>query len=142
MKKIKLLLPFIALSFPVIAMAIDKPGSGRISDLDGTAIDLLVGAPGGVVEPLDKRRTQPDKNAVIDMAQFLDYDYSSEENCEADLSWQDAEDPQPEQPLPDESESISDMIDEIEDFENQQSESSEPEIDSNITDYVETEFKL
>lgn len=110
------------------------------SELDGTAIDLLVGTPSGVKEPLDARRTKPEPNIDNDLSEFLNYDPTFEENTEADLSWQDAEETNRE--IDDEAGSIKDLIDEIEDFEAQTDNDSQVEFNDNISDYVETELKL
>ncbi len=110
------------------------------SELDGTAIDLLVGTPAGVTEPLDERRTKPEANVDHDFSEFLNYDPTFEENTEADLSWQDAEETNRE--FDGETGSIKDLINEIEDFEAQTDSDSQVEFNDNISDYVETELKL
>lgn len=113
-----------------------RPGS----ELDGTAIDLLVGTPTGVNEPLDERRTRPEANVDHDLSEFLNYDPTFEENTEADFSWQDAEENNRE--FDAETGSIKDLIDEVEDFEAQTDSDSQVEFNDNISDYVETELKL
>lgn len=114
--------------------------SERSTELDGAAIDLLVGTPAGVVEPLDERRSRPDTSQNFDFSEFLNYDSDSEENSEADLSWQDAEETQ--FSGENEDSSINDLLTEIEDFESQEKEKSAEDFDDNISDCVETELKL
>ena len=109
-------------------------------DLTGTAIDLLMGTPEGMVEPLDQRRNsfKPDQN--LDFKDFLDYDSTFEANSQADFSWQEAEETDDES-NPD-GENLIDLISEIEDIENQQFDNGTREINDNISDYIETEIKL
>ncbi len=111
-----------------------------VSNLDGSAIDLLVGTPDGVEEPLDERRTRPEPIIDHDFSEFLSYDPTFEENTSADLSWQDAEETSGEDDA--ETGSVKDLIDEIEDFEAQAENDSQAEFNDNISDYVETELKL
>lgn len=140
MHKKFLLLFFLATLLTSSVIAGEKSPKGRVADLDGTAIDLLVGAPGGVVEPLDERRTRPLQQTELDFSKFLDYDTSFEEADTNEITWQDGEEPQfaPE----DENENFIDLIAEIEDYENQQYEGNETEIDSIVADNIETEMKL
>ena len=59
--------------------------------LQGNEIDLLVGAPTGVVEPLDTRRTRIPEEKKVDYSGFLEEDFQSDATL-ADPGWIDAED--------------------------------------------------
>lgn len=114
--------------------------SDKSADLNGTAIDLLMGTPEGMVEPLDQRRNSFKPVTDFDFRDFLDYDSASEENSQADFDWQDAEESGDENNL--DSENLIDLITEIEDIEGQQFDSGTSEINDNLSDYIETEIKL
>ena len=88
------ILLIIVLLAPIMASA-----SQTSSDilLDGSDIDLLVGAPAGVSEPLDTRRTRVTTGNLYDYSGLLDEDFQSEASF-ADLDWSDAE----EQPVDEE----------------------------------------
>ncbi len=88
------ILLIIVLLAPIMASA-----SQTSSDilLDGSDIDLLVGAPAGVSEPLDTRRTRVTPGNLYDYSGLLDEDFQSEASF-ADLDWSDAE----EQPVDEE----------------------------------------
>ena len=88
------ILLIIVLLAPIMASA-----SQTSSDilLDGSDIDLLVGAPAGVSEPLDTRRTRVTPGNLYDYSGLLDEDLQSEASF-ADLDWSDAE----EQPVDEE----------------------------------------
>ena len=107
--------------------------------LSGNEIDLLVGAPVGVEEPLDSRRTRVDESIRHDFSNLLEEDFNSEAEL-TEIDWSDAEDTNVE---PDQAESM--MIDllaetgELENFDfSEESETDE----ANSIDNVETEFKL
>lgn len=107
--------------------------------LSGNEIDLLVGTPTGIVEPLDNRRTRVDESISHDFSNLLEEDFAAAGNL-SDLSWADAED----MPI-DPSQAEAQLIDllaetgELENFDfNENCENEE----ANSTDYVETEFKL
>ncbi len=106
--------------------------------LQGNEIDLLVGAPTGMVEPLDTRRTRIAEEKKVDYSGFLEEDFQSDATL-ADLGWIDAED----QPV-DESmteEQYLDLVDETEEIE-KTGEEDAAKTDVNSTDSIETEFKL
>lgn len=62
--------------------------------LSNNEIDLLVGTPEGVSEPLDSRRNTITKDNQIDYSKFLDENALTDES-NTDLSWEDAEDAVP-----------------------------------------------
>lgn len=62
--------------------------------LSSTEIDLLVGTPEGVSEPLDSRRNTISKENQIDYTNFLD-DNALTEETKSDLIWEDAEENAP-----------------------------------------------
>jgi hypothetical protein len=134
MKKI-LLLIFICL----IATSLRAESPGSI-DLDGSAIDLLVGAPEGVVEPLDERRTRVEEDEAVDFSSFLSLDSEFETANSEYIIWQDAE-----EDLPSKDEQTTtylDLISEVEDMDDENFTDFEIESDSNISDSVETGLKL
>ncbi|MBQ3644806.1 MAG: hypothetical protein II961_09435 [Candidatus Riflebacteria bacterium] len=57
-------------------------------------IDLLVGTPEGVAEPLDSRRNTITKDNQIDYSSFLTDD-ALPENSKLEIEWKDAEDSNP-----------------------------------------------
>lgn len=106
--------------------------------LSGNDIDLLVGTPTGVVEPLDAKRTVIAEQNRFDYSGFLEDDFQADDGF-ANLDWSDAE----EQPVAEGAteEQVLDLLSETEEIE--QSETSEPaKSDANSTDSIETEFKL
>lgn len=106
--------------------------------LNGNDIDLLVGTPTGVFEPLDAKRTPIPEANRFDYSGFLEDDFQADDGF-ANLDWSDAE----EQPAGEEQteSQLLDLLSETEEIE--QSESDEPvKSEANSTDYVETEFKL
>ena len=107
--------------------------------LSGNEIDLLVGAPAGVDEPLDARRTRVDESIRHDFSNLLEEDFNSETEL-SDIDWSDAEDTNID---PDQAESILiDLLAETGELENFDfSEDSETD-EANSIDNVETEFKL
>lgn len=79
------------MNFLLMIMLVVAAGAGassRQTVLDGKAIDLLVGAPDGVVEPLDARRTQIEvsKDKINELLVDDSYDLAV-----ASFEWQDAE---------------------------------------------------
>ena len=62
--------------------------------LSGNEIDLLVGTPEGISEPLDSRRNSITKDNQVDYAKFLDENALSDVT-DTDLEWKDAEDSAP-----------------------------------------------
>lgn len=114
--------------------------SGAVTKLTGTSIDLLVGTPEGIDEPLDERRSRPEPVYDHDFSEFLNYDITSEENSEPDLSWCESE--ENEITLEENHEEINDLLTEIEDLEAQENENFQSDFDDNISDCVETELKL
>lgn len=107
--------------------------------LSGNEIDLLVGAPVGVDEPLDARRTIVDESIRHDFSNLLEEDFNSEGDL-TDIDWSDAEDTNID---PDQAESLLiDLLSETGELENFDfSEESETD-EANSIDNVETEFKL
>jgi len=107
--------------------------------LSGNEIDLLVGAPVGVEEPLDSRRTRVDESIRHDFSNLLEEDFNSETEI-TEIDWSDAEDANID---PDQAESLLiDLLAETGELENFDfSEESETD-EANSIDNVETEFKL
>ncbi len=62
--------------------------------LTGSEIDLLVGTPEGISEPLDSRRNSITKDNQVDYSKFLDENAMTDEGS-TDLNWEDAEDLSP-----------------------------------------------
>ena len=62
--------------------------------LSNSEIDLLVGTPEGISEPLDSRRNSISRDNQIDYSSFLD-ENALIDNSQADLTWEDAEDNPP-----------------------------------------------
>lgn len=62
--------------------------------LSGSEIDLLVGTPEGISEPLDSRRNTITKDNQVDYSRFLDENAMTDE-VSTDLTWEDAEDLSP-----------------------------------------------
>lgn len=107
--------------------------------LSGNEIDLLVGTPTGVVEPLDARRTRVDESISHDFSNLLEEDFAAEDSF-SDISWSDAEDTHL-----DSTQAESQLIDllaetgELENFDFNEIYESE---EANSSDNIETEFKL
>ena len=131
----------------VLLLATSLPGLAQTPDnaghlLSGNEIDLLVGAPTGVAEPLDTRRTRVDESVNHDLSNLLEDDFASESGF-VGLDWSDAEDASPD---PGQTESqLLDLlaetgeIEELGEIEIGEDAKSEDVIS---TDYIETEFKL
>ncbi len=106
--------------------------------LQGNEIDLLVGAPTGVVEPLDTRRTRMPEEKKVDYSGFLEEDFQSDASL-ADIGWIDAEDQPVDEGMTEEQ--YLDLVNETEEIEKTE-EDDAAKTDANSTDSVETEFKL
>jgi len=106
--------------------------------LQGNEIDLLVGAPAGVVEPLDTRRTKLSEEKKVDYSGFLEEDFQSDATL-ADLGWIDAEEHPVDEGMTEEQ--YLDLVNETEEIEKTE-EDDAAKTDANSTDSVETEFKL
>lgn len=96
MKSYLLRLFIMVLSFSALIQAVvyaAKPTDKKESNLtlSGTEIDLLVGTPEGIAEPLDSRRNGISKDNQVDYSGFLDENALSDEMV-ASMSWEDAED--------------------------------------------------
>ncbi len=96
MKSYLLRLFIIVLSFSAFIQSVvyaAKPTDKKESNLtlSGTEIDLLVGTPEGIAEPLDSRRNGISKDNQVDYSGFLDENALSDEMV-ASMSWEDAED--------------------------------------------------
>lgn len=128
----------------VLLLALPASGSAQKSNskefmLSGNEIDLLVGTPTGVVEPLDTRRTRVDESVRHDFSNLLEDDFATGSGFEA-LDWSDAEDTSPE---PEQIESdLLDLLDETGEIENLESTGETPNEELISTDNIETEFKL
>ncbi len=82
--------------------------------LSNNEIDLLVGTPEGVGEPLDYRRNKITKENKVDYSSF--FDDNALDNTDVDLEWKDAEEVEPnEYQLENQ---YSDLVDETEELEN------------------------
>ncbi len=113
---------------------------GEVSNADiflsGNEIDLLVGTPTGISEPLDNRRTRHNPLENADFSSFLedDTDYQVEF---AEMDWSDSEDQQMSE---DQAEStLLDLLSETGELESDEF-STDNEL--NCTDKIETEFNL
>jgi hypothetical protein len=62
--------------------------------LSGNEIDLLVGTPEGISEPLDSRRNTITKDNQVDYSKFLD-DNALSNDTDVNLIWKDAEEQAP-----------------------------------------------
>ncbi len=128
------------LSIMFILLPLFLSGATTSSDLllNGNEIDLLVGAPTGIVEPLDSRRTRLEEEKQYDYSTLLEEDFLSDARFE-DLGWNDAE----EQPADDDltEAQFLDLISETDDFEESELKKG-TKTESNSTVSVETEFKL
>jgi len=128
------------LSIIFILLPLFLSGATTSSDLllNGNEIDLLVGAPTGIVEPLDSRRTRLEEEKQYDYSTLLEEDFLSDARFE-DLGWNDAE----EQPADDDltEAQFLDLISETDDFEESELKKG-TKTESNSTVSVETEFKL
>ncbi|GAB4271368.1 MAG: hypothetical protein Kow0029_08960 [Candidatus Rifleibacteriota bacterium] len=126
-----LLLSLLAnISFAATGETTDK------AKLSGNEIDLLVGAPEGIIEPLDLRRTRFEDKTQEDFSSFLDLDQSIE-SFDEEITWTDAED---QSDLKEKSEATYlDLVSESDDIEAEEIEEMEEGFDSNLSDSVESE---
>lgn len=110
--------------------------------LSGNEIDLLVGAPTGIAEPLDQRRTRHAPGSGPDFSGLLEDDLNADITF-AELDWSDAEDGQVNE---DQAESqLLDLISETEELEKSDTEVSDNLPDANdaiSSDNIETDLKL
>lgn len=112
MKFVKYLL-LLLLAFPGCAYGSQNAAAELL--LSGNDIDLLVGAPEGIVEPLDQRRTKYGASNNQDFSGMLEDDLQADISF-AELDWSDAEDKQPSE---DETESqLLDLLSETDELEN------------------------
>lgn len=128
------------LAFPAMAMA----GTNIAAELllSGNDIDLLVGAPVGIAEPLDQRRTRHDPINKQDFSEFLEDDLSGDLSFN-ELDWSDAEDAQVSD---DQAESqLLDLLSETEELEKSDSKLDDAQTDNDDAisfDNIETDLKL
>jgi hypothetical protein len=146
---IKLLMASVFCIVPFIAMA---AAAGSELFLSGEDVDLLVGTPAGVSEPLDSRRTILAEEDRIDYSNMLEEDFS---DCSgfAIQEWHDAEEIMPDETLTEsqyldlvsETNELEELSNEsnavAEYFEENASDTSE-ENDENIQEQIETEQEL
>lgn len=93
--KTNILLIVIGLAVLITSAAYSKEyANSKKPLLSGTEIDLLVGTPQGISEPLDFRRNNITKDNQIDYSGFLD-ENGLTEDLTADIPWEDAEDSAP-----------------------------------------------
>ena len=84
----------IAFSFYNYCFADNKNDFKDSKLLSGSEIDLLVGTPEGISEPLDSRRNNITKDNQVDYSKFFD-DNALSESTESDFEWKDAEESVP-----------------------------------------------
>lgn len=110
--------------------------------LTGNDIDLLVGAPLGITEPLDQRRTRHAAGSGPDFSGLLEDDLNSDVSF-AELDWSDAEDIQVNE---DQAEAqLLDLISETEELEksdNTVADDLPDTSDAISSDNIETDLKL
>ena len=82
---------FIVLSLCNYCFAERRDDNKKANLLSVNEIDLLVGTPEGVAEPLDSRRNKFTKDNKIDYSCYLDENALTDDTS-LDLSWEDAED--------------------------------------------------
>ena len=82
--------------------------------LSSNEIDLLVGTPDGVGEPLDYRRNKITKENQVDYSSFFDDD--ALENTNVNIEWEDAEEKEPNEYQVENQ--FSELFDETEELEN------------------------
>ncbi|PKL48687.1 MAG: hypothetical protein CVV42_08575 [Candidatus Riflebacteria bacterium HGW-Riflebacteria-2] len=131
---------YLMLLLAIIAGAPALAGEEKPSlQLSGNEIDLLVGTPVGVEEPLDTRRTRVDESVRHDFSNLLEEDFNSESDL-AEISWSDAEDAAID---PDQAESmLIDLLSETGELEGFDFSEDGESDEANSIDNVETEFKL
>ena len=91
-----LILILMAIAFCNQCYAAEATNSGDFT-LSGNEIDLLVGTPEGIAEPLDSRRNTITKENQVDYSIFLNDDAISEEDQKTELDWSDAEENAPDE---------------------------------------------
>lgn len=146
---IKLLLASVFCIVPFIAMA---AATGSELFLSGDDVDLLVGTPTGISEPLDTRRTVLAEEDRIDYSNMLEEDFS---DCSgfAIQSWHDAEDIMPDESMTEsqyldlvsetnELEELSDESNAVAEYFEENASESSYEMDENIQEQIETEQEL
>ena len=84
---------FLSLTIYNYCFADKKDESQKVNLLSSNEIDLLVGTPEGVGEPLDYRRNKITKENQVDYSSFFDDD--ALENTNVNIEWEDAEDVEP-----------------------------------------------
>jgi len=139
----KLIRIFTILTFTVLGLVLPSSGSQNFDLLlSGSDIDLLVGTPTGIKEPLDSRRTIYAPDPSRDFSGFLEDDLASNITF-GDLDWSDAE----ETPACDD-QAEAQMLDllsetgELENTENPNSYDYNDEENAFSSENVETDLKL
>lgn len=114
-----------------------EPASDML--LSGNDIDLLVGVPTGISEPLDPKRTVVAPQNRLDFSGFLEDDFQAEPGF-ATLDWSDAED----QPVGEEvtESQLLDLLSETEEIEQSETDDKVKSSEANSDDYIETELEL
>ena len=86
-----MILSLVIFSYPAFSA---MKNNNQANLLTGKEIDLLVGTPKDISEPLDSRRNSISKENQVDYSSFLDENALSEEN-ENPFNWEDAEESVP-----------------------------------------------
>lgn len=139
----KLIRIFTILTLTVFCLALPSSGSQNFDLLlSGSDIDLLVGTPTGVKEPLDSRRTVYAPDPSNDFSGFLEDELSNDVTF-GDLDWSDAE----EAPACDDQTEAQmlDLLSETDELENTELPDSNEDIDEEnafSSENVETDLKL
>ncbi|NCB37889.1 MAG: hypothetical protein EOM80_03890 [Erysipelotrichia bacterium] len=107
--------------------------------LSGNDIDLLVGTPTGVTEPLDPKRTVIAPQDKLDFSGFLEDDFQAEPGF-ATLEWSDAEDRPAGEDVTEEQ--LLDLLSETEEIEQSETDDAAEPSEANSDDYIETELEL
>lgn len=107
--------------------------------LSGNDIDLLVGTPTGVTEPLDPKRTVIAPQDKLDFSGFLEDDFQAEPGF-ATLEWSDAEDRPAGEDVTEEQ--LLDLLSETEEIEQSETDDATEPSGANSDDYIETELEL
>ena len=85
---------FITLTINTFCLAEKREDNKEAKILSSSEIDLLVGTPEGIAEPLDPRRNTITKDNQVDYSSFLD-DNALSNTQDTDFEWKDAEDSVP-----------------------------------------------
>ena len=85
---------FITLTINTFCLAEKREDNKEAKILSSSEIDLLVGTPEGISEPLDPRRNTITKDNQVDYSSFLD-DNALSDTQDTDFEWKDAEDSVP-----------------------------------------------